>query len=34
VEPDQEKKFVAVNIDEKGGGDLKFALTWELRKVV
>jgi len=27
VEPAQEKKFVAVNEDEKGAGDLKTALT-------
>jgi hypothetical protein len=27
VEPAQEKKFIAVNNDEKGVGDLKTALT-------
>jgi hypothetical protein len=30
VEPAQEKKFVAVNIDEKGVGDLKTALTSDM----
>jgi hypothetical protein len=30
VEPAQEKKFVAVNKDEKGVGDLKTVLTSDM----